>query len=176
MNRRAALQALLALGATPWSGPGRGAPSPPDPIRVNIPGPQLLPFIPVELIPVLRIDRELGGRVVIRHLPNGVQALEDLVAGDAHFAGTAFSVLPNFVAKGKPVVALATLSSGALPTRCLYAMIWRRKSVARRISRDTASASLSAARPARPISRTSWNSGSVPGGLRATRCAGCLPQ
>ncbi len=121
MNRRAALQALLALGVTPWSGPGRGAPSPANLIRINVPGPQLLPFIPVELIPVLGIDRELGVRLAIRHLPNGVQALEDLVAGDAHFAGTGFSVLPNFVAKGKPVVALATLSSGAPP----YAVLVR---------------------------------------------------
>lgn len=97
MNRRAALQAFLALGATPWSGSGRAAPSPANLIRVNIPGPHLLPFIPVELISVLGIDRELGVELAIRHLPNGVQALENIVAGDAHFAGTGFSVLPNAV-------------------------------------------------------------------------------
>lgn len=121
MNRRAALQAFLALGATPWSGSGRAAPSPANLIRVNIPGPHLLPFIPVELISVLGIDRELGVELAIRHLPNGVQALENIVAGDAHFAGTGFSVLPNFFAMGKPVVALAVLSSGAPP----YAVLVR---------------------------------------------------
>lgn len=121
MNRRAALQALLALGAAPWSSQGRAATPPSNLIRINIPGPRLLPFIPLELISVLGIDRELGVELVIRQLPNGVQALEDLVAGDAHFAGTGFSVLPNFVAKGKPVVALASLSSGAPP----YAVLVR---------------------------------------------------
>lgn len=121
MNRRDALQALLALGAATWGAPAPGAPSSSNLIRVNVPGPQLLAFIPVELIPVLGFDRELGVHLAIRHLPNGVQALEDLVAGDAHFAGTGFSVLPSFAAKGKPVVALATLSSGAPP----YAVLVR---------------------------------------------------
>lgn len=121
MNRRAALRALLTLGAMPWVGSSRATSPAPDLIRINIPGPHLLPFIPVELIPLLQIDRELGVELAIRYLPSGVQALENVVAGDAHFAGTGFSVMPNFLIKDKPVVALATLSSGTPP----YAVLVR---------------------------------------------------
>jgi NitT/TauT family transport system substrate-binding protein len=84
-------------------------------IRVDIPGPNMLPYLPIELIPKLGIDQALGAQLAIRYLPSGVLALEDAVAGNAHFAGVGFSVLPNFVTKGKPVVAVAVLSSGVPP-------------------------------------------------------------
>jgi len=121
MNRRSALQSLLALGAAPWVGTGRAEAPDLTLIRINIPGPHILPFIPVELIPLLGIDHALGAHLAIRYLPSGVQALENVVAGDAHFAGTVFTIMPSFVAKGKPVVALATLSSGTAP----YAVLVR---------------------------------------------------
>lgn len=121
MNRRAALQSLLALGAAPWMGASLAEAPGLTLIRINIPGPHLLPFIPIELIPLLGIDQALGAQLAIRYLPSGVQALENVVAGDAHFAGVGFSVMPAFVTKGKPVVALATLSSGAPP----YAVLVR---------------------------------------------------
>lgn len=128
MNRRDALKSLLALGAASWAGTSRGANPESTLIRINIPGPHLLPFIPVELIPLLGIDRDLGIELAIRYLPSGVQALENVVAGDAHFAGTGFPIMPGFVAKGKPVVALATLSSGTAP----YAVLVRNE-LARKI-------------------------------------------
>lgn len=109
------MKSLLALGAASWAGTSRGANPESTLIRINIPGPHLLPFTPVELIPLLGIDRDLGVELAIRYLPSGVQALENVVAGDAHFAGTGFPIMPGFVAKGKPVVALATLSSGTAP-------------------------------------------------------------
>lgn len=84
-------------------------------IRVNIPGPNMLPMLPIELIPRLGIDRALGAQLAIRYMPSGVLALEDIVAGNGHFAGVGFSVLPDFVAKGKAVAAVATLSSGVPP-------------------------------------------------------------
>lgn len=84
-------------------------------IRVNIPGPHMLPYLPVELIPRLGIDQALGTRLSIRYLPSGVLALEDAVAGNGDFAGIGFSVLPNFITKNKPVAAVATLSSGVPP-------------------------------------------------------------
>jgi NitT/TauT family transport system substrate-binding protein len=84
-------------------------------IRVNIPGPNMLPYLPIELIPRLGIDRALGAQLAIRYMPSGVLALDDVVAGNGHFAGVGFSVLPNFVAKGKSVAAVATLSSGVPP-------------------------------------------------------------
>ena len=121
MDRRSALQSLLALGATPWLGSSRAETPGLTLIRINIPGPHLLPYIPIELIPILGIDQALGAQLAIRYMPSGVQALENVVAGDAHFAGVGFSVMPTFVAKGKPVVALATLSSGTPP----YAVLVR---------------------------------------------------
>ncbi|MEW5770267.1 MAG: ABC transporter substrate-binding protein [Pseudomonadota bacterium] len=121
MDRRAALRTLLALGATPWARPGHAESSDLALIRINIPGPSLLPFIPIELIPLLGIDHALGAQLAIRYLPSGVQALENVVAGDAHFAGVAFPAMPSFALKGKPVVALATLSSGTPP----YAVLVR---------------------------------------------------
>lgn len=84
-------------------------------IRVNIPGPNMLPYLPIELIPRLGIDQAFGAQLAIRYMPSGVFALEDVVAGNGHFAGLGFSVLPNFAAKGKPVAAIATLSSGVPP-------------------------------------------------------------
>jgi NitT/TauT family transport system substrate-binding protein len=84
-------------------------------IRVNIPGPHLLPFLPIELIPKLGIDQALGVQLAIRYLPSGILALEDALAGNAQFAGIAFTVLPAFIAKHKPVAAVAVLSSGVPP-------------------------------------------------------------
>jgi NitT/TauT family transport system substrate-binding protein len=121
VKRRVALQSLLGLVAVPWLGSGRADAPDLTLIRINIPGPHLLPYLPIELIPLLGIDQALGAQLAIRYLPSGVQALENVVAGDAHFAGVGFSVMPSFVAKNKPVVALATLSSGTPP----YAVLVR---------------------------------------------------
>ena len=90
-------------------------------IRINIPGPLLMPFFPIELIPRLGIDRQLGFNLGIRYHPTGVLALEDMLAGNADFAGTGFPVLPKFLEQGRPVVAIGRLSSGAPP----YAIIVR---------------------------------------------------
>ena len=113
MSRREALARLGALGLAAPLRPVLAAGE--DIIRLNIPGPSLMPFFPLELIPVLGIDREFGVRLAIRHLPSGVLAAEDMLAGNADFAGTGFPILPNFVAKRRHVTAIATLSSGAPP-------------------------------------------------------------
>mgnify|MGYP001255166344 CR=1 FL=1 len=113
MSRRQMLSGLGALAlAAPWR-PARAAGE--EVIRINIPGPHLMPFFPLELIPVLGLDREQGARLAIRHLPSGVLAAEDMLAGNADFAGTGFPIMPNFIARHKPIVALAALSSGAPP-------------------------------------------------------------
>lgn len=115
MDRRSMLHfmAVSALfsGLRAYAAPEAGSTM----IRVNIPGPNMLPYLPIELIPRLGIDRALGAQLAIRYLPSGVLALDDVVAGNGDFAGVGFSVLPNFVAKGKPVAAVATLSSGVPP-------------------------------------------------------------
>lgn len=108
---------MLAVGAN------RSLSAAVDTIRINIPGPQLMPFFPVELIPHLGIDRDLGANLGIRYHPTGVLALEDLLKGNADFAGVGFPVLPKFVKKGHEVKAIARLSSGAPP----YAIVVRKE-------------------------------------------------
>jgi NitT/TauT family transport system substrate-binding protein len=115
MQRRTMLKGLAASAVLAGIKANAVQGAEPQVIRVNIPGPHLLPFIPIELIPKLGIDQALGVQLAIRYLPSGVLALEDALAGNAQFAGTAFSVLPAFVAKGKPVYAVAVLSSGVPP-------------------------------------------------------------
>ena len=113
VSRRQTLAGLAGLGMAAALRPLRAASD--DLIRLNIPGPHLLPFFPLELIPALGIDRELGVRLAIRHLPSGVLAAEDMLAGNADFAGSGFPILPNFIARKKDIVAIGTLSSGAPP-------------------------------------------------------------
>jgi NitT/TauT family transport system substrate-binding protein len=83
-------------------------------LRINIPGPLSLPFLPIELIPILGIDKKLNVQLVIRYFPSGVRALEDMLAGNAQFSAQGFTVLHAFQNKGKPVQAIAPLS-GRIP-------------------------------------------------------------
>jgi NitT/TauT family transport system substrate-binding protein len=117
-NRRQVLKAIAAaLALAGWQRSHAES----DTIRINIPGPLLMPFFPIELIPRLGIDRHLGFNLGIRYHPTGVLALEDMLAGNADFAGAGFPVLPKFMEQGRQVVAIGRLSSGAPP----YAIIVR---------------------------------------------------
>jgi len=75
-----------------------------------------MPFMPVEMIPKLGIDRALGTELQIRYFPSGVQGLEDMLAGNADFAGVGFSVLCEMLTKGQDVVAIAPLGGGKTPS------------------------------------------------------------
>lgn len=84
-------------------------------IRINIPGPRSLPFLPLELIPILGIDQALNVQLLIRYFPSGVRALEDMLAGNSEFSAQGFTILPAFHSKGKNVRALAPLSGQLAP-------------------------------------------------------------
>lgn len=116
--RRRALQAIVAFVALSRNG---GSFAATDTLRISIPGPLLMPFFPVELIPKLGVDRQLDTKVAIRYQPSGVLALEDVLAGNAAFAGTGFPVLPKFLEQGHRLVAIARLTRGAPP----YAIVVR---------------------------------------------------
>lgn len=88
---------------------------PPLLLRLNIPGPHSLPFLPFELIPRLGLDQRMGARLSLRYFPSGVRALDDVVRGNADFAGLGFAVLPHFQQQGTPVVAVAANSGGTPP-------------------------------------------------------------
>ena len=115
MQRRTMLKGLAASAMLAGFRARAAQDAGPAVIRVNIPGPHLLPFLPIELIPKLGIDQALGVQLAIRYLPSGILALEDALAGNAQFAGVAFTALPAFIAKHKPVAAIAVLSSGVPP-------------------------------------------------------------
>jgi len=80
------------------------------PIRINLPGPGSLPFLPLELVPALGFDREVGARLLLRYHPSGIRAIEDVMAGNADFAALGFPTLPVLHARGKDVVGIAPLS------------------------------------------------------------------
>lgn len=113
-SRRNVLKALSALPLTCFAITASAAKEAPITIRINIPGPYSLPFLPIELIPLLGIDRAMGAQLIIRYFPSGVRGLEDMLAGNAHFSAQGFSVLPAFYGKGHRVQALAPLN-GAVP-------------------------------------------------------------
>lgn len=79
-------------------------------IRLNLPGPHSLPFLPVELIPLLGIDREFGATLNLRYFTSGVLAFEDMMAGNAPFAGHGFFILPGMHKKGKSAVAITSIA------------------------------------------------------------------
>lgn len=118
ITRRTFVQGLLALGASRMA---LAADTGLLPIRLNIPGPGALPFLPIDLIPRLGIDRQQGVDLQIRYFASGVQAAEDMIEGNAHFAGFGFSVLPKLAAKGLSLAAIAPLSGRHTP----YAIVAR---------------------------------------------------
>lgn len=114
-SRRRFVSSLLALPLVSLPGRSLAQPESPRPIRINIPGPGALPFMPIELVHKLGIDRALGVELLIRYFPSGVQAIEDMQAGNADFAGLGFVVLPRMQARGQDVVAIAPLSGSTPP-------------------------------------------------------------
>jgi len=99
-------------------------------IRLNLPGPGSLPFLPLELIPALGFDREMGARLLLRYHPSGIRAIEDVLGGNADFAALGFPTLPVLQAKGKDVVAIAPISG----VEHTFHMVVR-KDLARQITR-----------------------------------------
>lgn len=79
-------------------------------VRVNLPGPGSLPFLPLELIPALGFDREMGARLMLRYHPSGIRALEDALVGNADFAALGFPTLPVLKSRGKDVVGIAPIA------------------------------------------------------------------
>jgi NitT/TauT family transport system substrate-binding protein len=113
-SRRRALEAVL--GAMLLPALARAQTSGGEPvIRINIPGPNSLPFLPIDLIPILGFDREIGARLAIRYQASGIRAIEDVLAGNAELAALGFSTLPVLHAKGKDVVAISPLSGRTPP-------------------------------------------------------------
>jgi len=131
--RRRVLQSMLGSLLLPGMGiaqQNQGATASQVQIRLNLPGPGSLPFLPLELIPALGFDAEMGARLLLRYHPSGIRALEDMSIGNADFAALGFPTLPVLHAKGKDVVAIAPISG----TQHTFQMILR-KDLAGKITR-----------------------------------------
>jgi len=113
-KRRHILKLMPTLALAPFCG-AFAAEAERTVIRINIPGPRSLPFLPIELIPLLGIDRDLNTQLIVRYFPSGVRALEDMLAGNAQFSAQGFTVLPAFHNKGMHVQAIAPLSGNMPP-------------------------------------------------------------
>lgn len=114
MDRRCHLRclgSLLAASLLPW--PGRASAADPVVIRLNLPGPRSLPFMPLEMIGPLGIDREMGVVLNLRYFTSGVLAFEDMMAGNAPFAGHGFAILPGMRQRGKHALAIASVADSA---------------------------------------------------------------
>ena len=99
-------------------------------IRLNLPGPGSLPFLPLELISSLGFDREIGARLVLRYHASGIRALEDVLIGNADFAALGFPTLPVLQAKGRDAVAIAPISGEQQVFQLLV-----RKDLAKKVTR-----------------------------------------
>lgn len=84
-------------------------------LRINIPGPRTLPFLPIELITLLGIDRSLNAQLFIRYFPTGMRAVEDMLAGNAEFSAQGLMLLHSLQKKGFHIRAIAPLSSLTVP-------------------------------------------------------------
>ena len=115
LTRRQFVGGLLSLPLTGWSGQGGTPEAAHKSIRINVPGPGALPFMPIELITRLGIDRALGAELLIRYFPSGIQGLDDMLSGNADFAGVSFSVIPKMRANGQDVVVIAPMSGKTPP-------------------------------------------------------------
>lgn len=122
LTRRQFIGGMLGLPLTGWGGRGGAQEAALKPIRFNIPGPGALPFMPIELIARLGLDSALGTELLIRYFPSGIQGLDDMLAGNADFAGVGFSVVPKMQAKGQDAVVIAPLSGKTPP----YAVVVHR--------------------------------------------------
>jgi NitT/TauT family transport system substrate-binding protein len=113
-GRRHTLQTLCAAALLPGRVWAQQADAPSSDngtvIRLNLPGPGSLPFLPLELISALGFDREVGARLVLRYHPSGIRAMEDVLVGNADFAALGFPTLPVLMAKGKDALAIVPIS------------------------------------------------------------------
>lgn len=108
-SRRNILKAMPALVLAPFCG-AYAAEAGVTQLRINIPGPRALPFLPIELITILGIDKSLNSQLAIRYFPSGIRAVDDMLAGNAEFSAQGFTVLHGLQNKGRHIRAIAPLS------------------------------------------------------------------
>lgn len=123
MDRRSVLQSLLALGAAPWGGTSRAEAPDLTLIHINIPDPHILPFLAVELIPLLGIDQALGAHLAIRYPESNRRQLP---AGrsvrQAHSAGSSGNLAGRQRSKNRAGVRSARCRQRDDTMTCMHAV------------------------------------------------------
>lgn len=115
MDRRTTLASMCAVLSPLWGALPQTGMAAPTPIRLNLPGPNSLSFLPLELIVSLGLDVAHGAVLQLRYFPSGVLAFEDMVAGNANYAAHGFAILPDMKRKAKAGVAIASLTGSDTP-------------------------------------------------------------
>lgn len=79
-------------------------------ITLAIPGPNVAPFLPVELISRLGADQRAGFRLVLRHFGGGPLAARDMLEKNSEFAGLGMPALAGIRLDNPEPVSIAALT------------------------------------------------------------------
>lgn len=79
-------------------------------LKVSLPGPRNLSYLPVDLIPKIGADRAEGAEVRLRHVGGGSVALQNVLMRNADFAVAGAPAMLSQQARGEKVVLLAAVS------------------------------------------------------------------
>ncbi len=83
-------------------------------IRVSVPGPFNLSYLPIDMIPKIGADRDEGVNLQLLHSGGGAVALNDLVVRNADFAVAGLPAAMSLRAHGGDVVAIAAVDDAPL--------------------------------------------------------------
>lgn len=83
-----------------------------EPIRivVALPGPNVAPYLPVELISRIGADRKAGFSLTLRHFGGGPLALKDMIERNSDFAGAGMPALAGIHLSNTNLVSIAALT------------------------------------------------------------------
>lgn len=79
-------------------------------IVVALPGPNVAPYLPIELMPRIGADRKAGFQLVLRHFGGGPLAVKDLIDGNSDFAGAGMPALAGIRLSNPNLVSVAALT------------------------------------------------------------------
>jgi NitT/TauT family transport system substrate-binding protein len=83
-------------------------------ITVSAPGPRNISYLPIDIIPKIGVDRELGVSLQILHTGGGAVALNNLVTRNADFSVAGLPAAMSLRANGGDVVAVAAVDDAPL--------------------------------------------------------------
>ncbi len=98
-------QALLLFGLIHPAGANAG-----PRIVIALPGPNVAPYLPIELMPRIGADRKAGFQLVMRHFGGGPLAVKDMIDGNSDFAGAGMPALAGIRLANPSLTSIASLT------------------------------------------------------------------